>query len=89
MNRPMDIDLRTISDDAFAAEYRRRQEIERSFVWSVSLMRDYAVWETESGRARKITEWHARQLAERLCVVLGISREEFANRLIDASHASP
>lgn len=85
----MDIDLRTISDDAFAAEYRRRQEIERSFVWSVSLMRDYAVWETESGRARKITEWHARQIAERLCVVLGISREEFANRLIDASHAAP
>lgn len=85
----MDIDLRNISDDAFQAEYRRRQEIERSFVWSVSLMRDYAVWETESGRARKITEWHARQIAERLCAVLGISREEFATRLIDASHAPP
>ena len=82
----MDIDLRQISDDALHAEYRRRQEIERSFVWAVSLMRDYAVWETESGRARKITEWHARQIAERLCSVLGISREAFAACLIEESH---
>ena len=81
----MSIDLRTISDDDLHAEYRRREEIERNFVWSVALMRDYAVWESESGRARKITEWHARQIAEKLCEVIGISREEFARRVIDAS----
>jgi hypothetical protein len=81
----MSIDLRTISDDDLHAEYRRRGEIERNFVWSVALMRDYAVWESESGRARKITEWHARQIAEKLCEVIGISREEFARRVIDAS----
>lgn len=81
----MSIDLQDISDDELHAEYRRRQEIERHFVWAVALMRDYAVWESESGRARKITEWHARQMAERLCEVIGISREEFARRVIDAS----
>jgi len=81
----MSIDLRTISDDDLDAEYRRREEIERNFVWSVALMRDYAVWESESGRARKITEWHARQIAEKLCEVIGISREEFARRIIEAS----
>ena len=81
----MSIDLRTISDDDLHAEYRRREEIERNFVWSVALMRDYAVWESESGRARKITEWHARQIAEKLCEVIGISREEFARRVIGAS----
>ena len=81
----MSIDLRTISDDDLHAEYRRREEIERNFVWSVALMRDYAVWESESGRARKITEWHARQIAEKLCEVIGISREEFARRIIEAS----
>ena len=81
----MNIDLRTISDDAFQAEYRRREDIERSFAWSVSLMRDYAVWESESGRSKKITEWHARQIAERLCKVLDMPREEFASRLIEAS----
>jgi hypothetical protein len=81
----MNVDLRTIPDDDLHAEYRRREEIERNFVWSVALMRDYAVWESESGRARKITEWHARQIAERLCVVIGVSREEFARRVINAS----
>lgn len=81
----MNIDLHTISDDELHAEYQRRQEIERHFVWAVGLMRDYAVWESESGRARKITEWHARQIAERLCDVIGISREEFARRVIGAS----
>lgn len=81
----MNVDLRTISDDDLHAEYRRREEIERNFVWSVALMRDYAVWESESGRARKITEWHARQIAEKLCVVIGVSREEFARRVINAS----
>jgi hypothetical protein len=81
----MNIDLHNISDDELHAEYRRRQEIEGRFVWAVALMRDYAVWESESGRARKITEWHARQIAERLCDVIGISREEFARRVIDAS----
>ena len=80
----MNIDLRSISDEDLQTEYRRRAEIERNFVWSVSLIRDYAVWESESGRARKITEWHARQIAERLCDVLGISRDEFARRVIAA-----
>lgn len=83
----MSINLRTVSDDELEAEYRRREEIERNFVWSVTLMRDYAVWESESGRARKITEWHARQLAERLCRVLGISREEFSRRVLSDSRA--
>jgi len=81
----MNIDLQTISDDELHAEYRRRQEIERHFVWAVALMRDYAVWESESGRARKITEWHARQIAERLCDVIGITREEFARRVTHAA----
>lgn len=82
---PMSIDLRNVSDEALQSEYRRRQEIERNFVWAVSLMRDFAVWESESGRARKITEWHARQLAEKLCEVLGISREEFSKRIVATS----
>lgn len=81
----MSIDLHTISDDELHAEYQRRQEIERHFVWAVGLMRDYAVWESESGRARKITEWHARQIAERLCDVIGITREDFARRVIGAA----
>jgi hypothetical protein len=81
----MGINLRDIPDADLQAEYRRRSEIERNFAWSVSLMRDYAVWESESGRARKITEWHARQIAERLCEVLGISREQFSKRLIAES----
>ena len=84
----MDIDLQTVSDGDLHAEYRRRQEIERHFVWAVALMRDYAVWESESGRARKITEWHARQIAEKLCVVIGITREEFARRVIGAAKVS-
>ena len=43
-------------------------------------MRDYAVWESESGRARKITEWHARQIAERHVRGVGrFSREEFSH----------
>lgn len=79
------MDLRTVPDDELLAEYRRRQEVERNFDWSVSLIREYAVWESESGRARKITEWHARHLAERLCRVIGISRDEFARRVIQAS----
>ena len=37
----MDIDLQTVSDGDLHAEYRRRQEIERHFVWAVALMRDY------------------------------------------------
>jgi hypothetical protein len=81
----MSIDLRSISDEELQSEYRRREEIERNFVWSVSLMRDYAIWESESGRARKITEWHARQIAEKLCDVIGMTREEFSRRVIDAS----
>lgn len=84
----MSIDLRAITDDELQQEYRRRQEIERKFVWSVSLMREYAIWESESGRARKITEWHARQIAEKLCRVLNISQEEFAKRVIGASKDS-
>lgn len=84
----MSIDLRTISDEELHAEYQRREEIERRFVWSVTLMREYAVWESESGRARKVTEWHARQIAEKVCEVIGISREEFARRVIDASKSS-
>lgn len=81
----MAIDLRSISDAELHVEYRRREEIERNFVWSVSIMRDYAIWESESGRSRKITEWHARQIAERLCEVLGLSREEFSKRVVEAS----
>jgi hypothetical protein len=81
----MAIDLRSISDAELHVEYRRREEIERNFVWSVSIMRDYAIWESESGRSRKITEWHARQIAEKLCEVLGLSREEFSKRIVDAS----
>jgi hypothetical protein len=84
----MSTDLRAVTDEELLAEYRRRQEIERNFVWSVSLMREYAVWETESGRARKITEWHARQIAEKLCEVLNISRQDFAKRVIGASKAA-
>lgn len=81
----MNLDLRSISDADLFAEYRRRDEIERNFAWSASLLRDYAVWESEGGRARKITEWHARQICEELCHALGISREEFAARLIEHS----
>ena len=82
---PMTINLRDIPDDALQAEFRRREEIERRFVWSVSLMREFAVWESEGGRARKITEWHARKIAERMCAVLEISREEFSKRVIAES----
>ena len=77
----MTIDLRDIPDDALQAEFRRREEIERKFAWSVSLVREFAVWESEGGRSRKITEWHARKIAEKLCSVLQIPREQFANRL--------
>ena len=84
----MPTNLREISDADLHAEYRRREDIERTFAWSVSLMREYAVWESESGRARKITEWHARQVAERLCEVLGISREEFSRKVIAASNGA-
>ena len=86
---PHPIDLRGVPDAALMAEYRRREEIERNFAWSVTLMREYAVWESESGRARKITEWHARQIAEQLCDVLGIGREEFAQRVIARARALP
>ena len=78
----MTIDLRDICDDALQAEFRRREEIERKFAWSVSLVREFAVWESEGGRSRKITEWHARKIAEKLCSVLQIPREQFANRVI-------
>ena len=81
----MNIDLRSISDEELQSEYRRREEIERNFVWSVTLMRDWAVWESESGRARKITEWHARKIAEKLCEVIGMSRDEFARRIIQSA----
>lgn len=81
----MTINLRDIPDEALAVEFHRREEIERKFAWSVSLMRDYAVWESEGGRARKITEWHARKIAETLCTVLGITREQFSNRVIAQS----
>ena len=81
----MSLDLRSIPDADLLAEYRRRDDIERNFAWSASLLRDYAIWENEAGRARKITEWHARQICEKLCLVLDISREEFARRLIDHS----
>ncbi len=84
----MNMNLRDIPDAELMAEYRRRDEIERNFTWSVSLMRDYAVWDSGSGRARKITEWHARQIAERLCTVLGVSREEFSKRIIAETHRS-
>ena len=85
----MSLDLRSIPDADLLAEYRRRDDIERNFAWSASLLRDYAVWESEAGRARKITEWHARQICEKLCVVLDISREEFARRLIEHSRHAP
>jgi hypothetical protein len=85
MNR---LDLTSIPDSDLRAEYQRREEIERNFAWSISLMRNYAVWESESGRARKVTEWHARQIAEKLCDVLGISREEFAKLVIADSKGS-
>ena len=85
----MSFNLREIPDDALQAEFRRREEIERRFAWAVSQMREFAVWESEGGRARKVTEWHARRLAERLCVVLGISREEFSERVIAESAARP
>ena len=78
----MTIDLRDIPDDALQAEFRRREEIERKFVWSVSLVREFAVWESEGGRSCKITEWHARKIAEKICSVLQIPREQFANRVI-------
>lgn len=81
----MTINLRDIPDEALAAEFYRREEIERKFAWSVSLMRDYAVWESEGGRARKITEWHARKIAETLCTLLRIAREQFSNRVIAKS----
>lgn len=83
----MTIDLRDIPDDALQAEFRRREEIERKFAWSVSLVREFAVWESEGGRSRKITEWHARKIAERLCSVLQVSREQFANRVIADAEA--
>ena len=35
--------------------------------------------------ARKITEWHARKIAGTLCAVLGITREQFSNRVIAKS----
>ena len=80
----MNIDLRSIPDEDLQREFLRRADVERNFAWAVSLVREYAVWESESGRARKITEWHARQIAERLCDVLDITREEFARRVINA-----
>jgi hypothetical protein len=83
----MNPDLQSISDADLRAEYRRREAVELNFTWAVSLMRDYAVWESETGRARKITEWHARQIAERLCTVIGMSRQDFAARVI-AEHES-
>lgn len=78
------MNLTDIPHDQLMAELHRRDEIERRFSWSVALMRDYAVWESETGRARKITEWHARTIAERLCTVLGISRDEFARKVAAA-----
>ena len=78
----MTIDLQDRPDDALQAEFRRREEIERKFVWSVSLVREFAVWASEGGRSCKITEWHARKIAEKLCSVLQIPREQFANRVI-------
>ena len=81
------MDLQAISDADLRAEYRRREAIELNFTWAVNLLRDYAVWESETGRARKITEWHARQIAERLCETLGMSRDEFSNRLIADSRS--
>ena len=83
--------LRDIPDDALQAEFQRREEIERKFIWAVAQMREFAVWESDGGRARKITEWHARKHAERLCVALGISREEFSELVIaeSASAAHP
>ena len=83
----MTIDLRDIPDDALRTEFRRREEIERKFAWSVTLVREFAVWESEGGRSRKITEWHARKIAEKLCSVLQVSREHFADRVIADSVA--
>lgn len=85
---PATVNLRDIPDDALQAEFRRREEIERKFAWAVAQMREFAVWESEGGRARKITEWHARRLAERICVALGISREVFSERVIAESAAT-
>lgn len=82
---PMTIDLRAVPDEDLHREFLRRADVERNFAWAVSLVRDYAVWESESGRARKVTEWHARQISERLCDVLGISREDFSRRVIQAA----
>lgn len=81
----MTINLKDIPDDQLQAEFRRREEIERKFAWAVSLMREFAVWESEGGRVRKITEWHARKIAERLCTALGVTREEFSKRVIAES----
>jgi hypothetical protein len=81
----MTLDLQSIPDAELLAEYRRREDIERNFAWAVSLMRDYASWESESGRARKVTEWHARQIAEKLCNALALTREEFSRRVIEHS----
>jgi hypothetical protein len=83
----MNLDLQSISDADLRAEYRRREAVELDFTWAVSLMRDYAVWESETGRARKVTEWHARQIAEKLCAAIGMSRDEFA-KLVIAHHKS-
>ena len=81
----MNIDLASIPDELLVAEYRRREDIERSFAWATALMRDYAIWESETGRSRKITEWHARQIAEKLCSVFGMTREDFARQVIEHS----
>ena len=86
------MNLKDIPDHLLQAEFQRREGIERNFAWSVSLMPDSAIWESEGGRARKITEWHARKIAERLCEVFEIPREEFARRIIAAPgphHALP
>jgi hypothetical protein len=32
-----------------------------------------------------MTEWHARKIAEKLCEVFGMTRAEFAKRVIAAS----
>jgi hypothetical protein len=84
----MNLDLQSVSDSDLRAEYRRREAAELKFTWAVNLMRDYAVWESETGRARKITDWHARQIAERLCTALGITRQEFAARIVADHEAS-
>jgi hypothetical protein len=82
------IDLQSILDAQFQIEYERRKKIERNFAWATSLVREYAVWESENGRSRKITEWHARQIAERLCDVMGLAREDFARMVIADSKGS-